>query len=47
MIKNYKIIFSVFISIILISCNQNSEKSPNIILILSDDQEEVFDGRVY
>ena len=38
MIKNYKIIFSLFISIILISSNQNSEESPNIILILSDDQ---------
>ena len=38
MFKNYKIIFSLLISIILFSCNQNSEKSPNIILILSDDQ---------
>ena len=38
MIKNHEIIFSLFLSIFILSCDQKSENSPNIILILSDDQ---------
>ena len=38
MIKNHEIIFSLFLSIFILSCDHKSENSPNIILILSDDQ---------